>query len=787
MPCFGTKRTICAASYARKFSADLCFRWFALGILLLTSTVAGAGTTQYYYDDLGRVIQAIRSDGAVRQYQYDENGNITAINRVSAGTLSISGLSPTIGHVGATVTIFGTGFSSTPNQNEVEFGAIPAVVTAATSTSLVVTVPVGAATGAITVTEGGDSATSATTYVVRKPAIVSYMPIAAAPGGSVTVAGSNLNLVPGTTTVSVGGAPVTVTSLSNSQLVFKAPTASGSGPIQIATSYGVATSASHLIVAHPDTAPNVVAAAILPVGGGSQNLDVPSTGKFGVFTFSATQGQYLSLQITSLTTSPANREFNYAVYGPTNALLTTGYAGINRPSIHLPRVATTGTHLLVFAAGSGTFQMSAHLEVNAALSSNAAPLTISTDILSQSKRFIYSASAGEQLGFALADLASSASWGSMPVQVYGPDGGQLGVIYCDLNAPPGCQSNLQLTVAGTYSIIVFPAGAVTMSFKVFLSPYLTGSLALDAPVNADLTIPGQYRKYSFTATAGQTVALGVSSVTTTPSGKGISIRVSGPNGMQAGADDYRGPILNLPNLAAGTYTVVLYTVDAAIATMQLTLASGMTGQIPIDDGSASFAGTLRGQHGYFTFEGTAGEDLGLAILDAAAAPGGGNITFSVYLPNGAQLGNTFHCSPTDKPGCQMELRNLPTTGTYRIVVGPTTNSTISFALRLTHHLTGTLNVGTPYPLNLSVPGQHAALTFTATSGMNATINVSSIATTPTYKAIWLSVFNSAGNNVGGNGSSSAFSVALSNLPADTYKVFVRTIDAATATMNVTVQ
>ncbi|WP_129641248.1 IPT/TIG domain-containing protein [Peristeroidobacter agariperforans] len=96
---------------------------------------------------------------------------------------------------------------------------------------------------------------------MRKPTIVNFMPIAVAPGAAVTLVGTDLNLVPGSTTVSVGGAPVTVTSVSNSQLFFNAPTASGSGPIQITTSYGVSTSASHLMMAPSHTAPNVVAAA----------------------------------------------------------------------------------------------------------------------------------------------------------------------------------------------------------------------------------------------------------------------------------------------------------------------------------------------------------------------------------------------------------------------------------------------------------------------------------------------------------------------------------------------
>jgi hypothetical protein len=63
---------------------------------------------------------------------------------------TITSFTPTSGAVGATVTITGTGFNTTPANNIVFFGATRATVTAATATSLTVTVPIGATYGAIT-------------------------------------------------------------------------------------------------------------------------------------------------------------------------------------------------------------------------------------------------------------------------------------------------------------------------------------------------------------------------------------------------------------------------------------------------------------------------------------------------------------------------------------------------------------------------------------------------------------------------------------------------------------
>jgi hypothetical protein len=64
----------------------------------------------------------------------------------------ITAFSPASGAIGSNVTITGTGFNTTANQNIVFFGATRAVVTAASVSSLTVTVPFGATYEAITVT-----------------------------------------------------------------------------------------------------------------------------------------------------------------------------------------------------------------------------------------------------------------------------------------------------------------------------------------------------------------------------------------------------------------------------------------------------------------------------------------------------------------------------------------------------------------------------------------------------------------------------------------------------------
>lgn len=70
-------------------------------------------------------------------------------------TLGILALTPDNGLAGTTVTITGTGFSTVPSENLVYFNGIPAPVTAATETSLVLDAPANLSTGDVKVTVNG--------------------------------------------------------------------------------------------------------------------------------------------------------------------------------------------------------------------------------------------------------------------------------------------------------------------------------------------------------------------------------------------------------------------------------------------------------------------------------------------------------------------------------------------------------------------------------------------------------------------------------------------------------
>lgn len=170
-----------------------------LVLLLAAGTAAHAdnGPIDFAYDELGRLVGLSDRTGAGATYTYDALGNILSITNAVAGQVAIMEFTPDGGPVGATVTIFGTGFSATAAANTVRFNGVAATVLSATATQLVANVPAGATTGPISVTSPAGTATSSANFTVtaatdpQAPTISGFTPTIAASGTTVTISGTN--------------------------------------------------------------------------------------------------------------------------------------------------------------------------------------------------------------------------------------------------------------------------------------------------------------------------------------------------------------------------------------------------------------------------------------------------------------------------------------------------------------------------------------------------------------------------------------------------------------------
>ncbi len=153
---------------------------------------------------------------------------------------SIASITPSSGNAGAAVTITGSNFQVTVSDNTVKFNGVVAVVSTASATSLVVTVPAGGSTGHVTVSTSDGTATGPLfTYLANpSPTIVSITPASGAVGDTVTINGTNFKTTSSGNTVKFNGTVATVTSANSTQLLVIVPAGGTTGNITVATSDG---------------------------------------------------------------------------------------------------------------------------------------------------------------------------------------------------------------------------------------------------------------------------------------------------------------------------------------------------------------------------------------------------------------------------------------------------------------------------------------------------------------------------------------------------------------------
>lgn len=111
---------------------------------------AGSVTTQYAYDNKGRLTMVYTPNDQAVFYSYDAAGNITSIRQ--AASLELISFDPQSGTVGTSVTFTGIGFAS--GVTSVSFNGALSTSIQVTPPTIVATVPPGATSGIVTITTG---------------------------------------------------------------------------------------------------------------------------------------------------------------------------------------------------------------------------------------------------------------------------------------------------------------------------------------------------------------------------------------------------------------------------------------------------------------------------------------------------------------------------------------------------------------------------------------------------------------------------------------------------------
>jgi hypothetical protein len=163
---------------------------------------------------------------------------VAGLGPAAATAPTVGGFLPLTGAPGTSVTIAGSGFDDGSIATGVSFNGTAALFAVDSDAQITATVPVGATTGPITVTDGegsNDSLLSFTVTAPPAPVVTGFDPVSGPVGTDVTIAGSGFT---GATAVAFAGTGAPFSVDSDLQITATVPIGATDGPITVTTPGG---------------------------------------------------------------------------------------------------------------------------------------------------------------------------------------------------------------------------------------------------------------------------------------------------------------------------------------------------------------------------------------------------------------------------------------------------------------------------------------------------------------------------------------------------------------------
>jgi RHS repeat-associated protein len=237
----------------------------------------------------------------------------------------ISSLDPPAGPVGGTITLNGSGFGTGQGSSMVKFNGVSASATSWSDTSVNATVPSGATSGPVTVTEGGVTSSGVQFNVIEATAITGISPASAPIGGSVVITGTGFGPTQSNSAMHFyGETAITITSWSDASITAVVPAGALTGPVFVTVAGHTATGPLFTLIASTtvtDSLGNSSNYDALVVGGQWMSADSQGSGCTTCTIRGVTQNTYDSLGNKLSTTDPAGHTTTYT-YDSLNNMLS---------------------------------------------------------------------------------------------------------------------------------------------------------------------------------------------------------------------------------------------------------------------------------------------------------------------------------------------------------------------------------------------------------------------------------------------------------------------------------
>jgi RHS repeat-associated protein len=718
-------------------------RLFAVLVILLLGTLSStnafasppSNAIRFQHDADGRLKAAIDPEGDTAVYNWDAAGNLLSITRHSSSKLAVVQLNPARAQVGATVTIEGTGFATTPASDTVKFNGTAATVSAASATSLTVKVPSGATTGPVTVStpeEGPvESAEAFTVLESLAPSISSISPTLAVAGEEVTVSGSHFDPSIPADNLTLNQARPEMTSASSSTLKFKVPTGTLGGNVSVSTAEGSSTGPDLFIPPNGLATSKVGWTGRLSLGE-SKTVGFEGSEKVALLVFDGTAGRHALLSFSESTVTSGT----VSIWSPSGAQIASSSfskaeGGFLEETAPLPVTGTYTVLLTPSGTAAGSVKVTSYDfpgtlgSITPAATAEGTTQHVGITIPGQAAHYAVTMSAGERVALRTNNSNFTANYTMKWLNSKGETVNSL--IF-------GAKENWfwdtqTFATAGTYTLVVDPSGSGTGSVDLQLweDPDLTGQTVTPSSAGGTVTstikVPGQRELITFSGTKEQSFSWKPSESSIAITG---TITLLRPNGATLASGNFTEGFRNPTSLPeTGTYTFV---VDPA-GTGSGAVSNG-TGSIKIgayevtgnpltpaataEGTTQHFATSFGGQAAHYAVSMSAGERVALKTNNANLGSG---YTIKWLKPNGETVNSLIFGA---KENWFWDTQTFATAGTYTLLVDPNGSGTGSVDIQLWEDpdLTGQTvtpsTEGSSVKSTIKIPGQRELVTFAGT-------------------------------------------------------------------------
>ena len=732
-------------------------------------------------------------------------------------TPTITSITPNPVGVGQSVIISGSNFGS---SGSVTFSGKTATTTAWASNSITATVPANATNGGkIVVTANGKSSNgfvyglnngpvnyyyddlgrlvgvidvnsnaaeysydavgnilAISRYTSSQVSIINFSPDTGPTGTQVTINGTGFSSTASQNTVTFNGVAATVSKAAKTQLIAVVPSSATSGPIEVTSPNGSATSSASFTVTSGSGVPTIT--SFSPTSGVAGNA-VTVTG-------------------TNFDPTLANDELRLnATPAVVSSVVPTSI------STTVPSATASGHFKLVAPAGIATSSQDFYIPFLTHVAGDIGftkriTLPASQKVTLAANKIalvLFDATAGQELNLSL----SGSTFSSCTLYLIAPDNTNGGIT----TTCTGSQQlpSIVLTKSGTYTIGIDPSsssGSVTVS----LNMDFVGQLVLPAPGNTGpaVQVPttgtlsaGQNGLLTFDVTTpGDKVSLHLGGAALGNSSTGCTVELYNQEGSQltgyyCGTNTFTFADLTYAVLSPETYSVVVVASGSSLS-VALDNDQDVTGP-PITIGGTSTVGTtVEGQDVRLSFQASAGQQIALEVNNVSNP----EAYVHVIFPDGTEPYAYLSINPNPPPNPGYFFWNteiLTETGLYQLWVQHLSNNFGGETLQLfgvPQNISQVLTVnGSQYSFS-TVVGQDANFQFTISNSESVTVHWTN-GTYPSSPGCNLTVTGPAPSTTqvgSGNCNTTTGSVALGTLSPGTYNILVAPQYASTGGMSI---